>query len=449
MGEGETGRVRARCAAAGGEMAGEGSIVIAMATRNGVAHLPAQLASLAAQSRRGWRLIASDDGSQDRTRALLRAFMARRAEGSGAAALMEKGRGGEQAPPGPDATFPRHVPFRGPRLSVATAHLFHQSLPPDSGSSRQAAGRWGAGQGVEARRAEGASSSPPPLRSAGRAPPSCKWARSPPDGSRLSATDRMEPDSPPCAVATASLPPALRSGAGDRLLQGPRQGYGANFLHALAHAPADCRLLAFCDQDDIWHPVKLAAAEAALARIRGPAIWCSAREAFWPDGRRRYLPPPRRPRFGTALWRNPVPGNSMVLNRAALRLLRRALTCGRDHAPPIPAHDWFAALIVLGAGGWVLTDPYPFVAYRQHDGNLFGAPVGLRGWTHRLGLVLDGRQGRRIRANLAWLLRALPLLTPANRRLVQRLAPLAAPHPSRAPAAIRRPECIGALLRPP
>nr|WP_275888359.1 glycosyltransferase [Sulfitobacter sp. DFL-23] len=45
-----------------------------MATRNGAAHLPAQLASLAAQIHRNWQLWVSDDGSQDATRAIILDF---------------------------------------------------------------------------------------------------------------------------------------------------------------------------------------------------------------------------------------------------------------------------------------------------------------------------------------------------------------------------------------
>lgn len=42
-------------------------VTIVMATRNGAAHLPEQLESLAAQSHRDWRLFVSDDGSSDET----------------------------------------------------------------------------------------------------------------------------------------------------------------------------------------------------------------------------------------------------------------------------------------------------------------------------------------------------------------------------------------------
>ncbi|WP_298437262.1 glycosyltransferase [uncultured Jannaschia sp.] len=52
-------------------------VLIVMATRDGAAHLPAQLASLEAQSHKGWRLWVGDDGSRDGTRAILEDFAGR------------------------------------------------------------------------------------------------------------------------------------------------------------------------------------------------------------------------------------------------------------------------------------------------------------------------------------------------------------------------------------
>lgn len=49
-------------------------VTIVMATRNGEAWLPEQLASIAAQSHRAWSLFVSDDGSGDGTRAILQDF---------------------------------------------------------------------------------------------------------------------------------------------------------------------------------------------------------------------------------------------------------------------------------------------------------------------------------------------------------------------------------------
>jgi hypothetical protein len=52
-----------------------------MGTHNGGRFIDAQLASIARQSHRDWRLVVSDDGSTDATRAILAAFAARVGEG--------------------------------------------------------------------------------------------------------------------------------------------------------------------------------------------------------------------------------------------------------------------------------------------------------------------------------------------------------------------------------
>ena len=51
-------------------------VVILMATYDGGAHLPAQLASFAAQDHPNWSLVVSDDGSRDATRRILDDFAA-------------------------------------------------------------------------------------------------------------------------------------------------------------------------------------------------------------------------------------------------------------------------------------------------------------------------------------------------------------------------------------
>lgn len=60
----------------GAAKSGGAHVAILMAVYQGRDHLPAQLASLAAQSHRGWSLIAGDDGSTDGSAALLADFAA-------------------------------------------------------------------------------------------------------------------------------------------------------------------------------------------------------------------------------------------------------------------------------------------------------------------------------------------------------------------------------------
>lgn len=56
---------------------GAGHVTILMALRNGAEHLPAQFASLLAQTHRDWSLVASDDGSTDGTETVLRDLASR------------------------------------------------------------------------------------------------------------------------------------------------------------------------------------------------------------------------------------------------------------------------------------------------------------------------------------------------------------------------------------
>lgn len=56
-------------------------IVILLASYRGAAHLPRQLASIAAQSHRNWSLVISDDGSDDGTARIAAAFAASRPPG--------------------------------------------------------------------------------------------------------------------------------------------------------------------------------------------------------------------------------------------------------------------------------------------------------------------------------------------------------------------------------
>src|ERR1700719_2334213 len=51
-------------------------------------------------------------------------------------------------------------------------------------------------------------------------------------------------------------------------------GPAKSFLELLRTAP-DADFYAFCDQDDVWLPGKLARAAEALAGDTGPALYCS------------------------------------------------------------------------------------------------------------------------------------------------------------------------------
>ena len=68
-------------------------LTILMATRNGAAHLPAQLDSLLAQMHPHWSLLISDDNSSDETGAILSAFQTNHASAHDIRILRGPGRG--------------------------------------------------------------------------------------------------------------------------------------------------------------------------------------------------------------------------------------------------------------------------------------------------------------------------------------------------------------------
>ncbi|SIT18032.1 Glycosyl transferase family 2 [Roseivivax lentus] len=267
------------------------AITIVLATRNGAAHLPAQLRSIAAQRGVAWRLLASDDGSRDDTRAILAAF--------------------------------------------AAAH--------------------------------------------------------------------------PGRV---------------RLCSGPQAGFAANFLSAAARAVAEGpgRALAFCDQDDVWLPEKLARALAQCeAGGRHAAVGVACRAV--PTG------PDLRPSGGAAapgpadfaglLFGQAPGGNRLVLSaEAAARL---AATVPAALQAGVPFHDWWAALVLTGIGGRLIHDPAPGLLYRQHGAAALGHRGAAAGLVRRARLVLSGEYARMVAANLDALAAQPCALSPAARAAMARL----------------------------
>jgi len=127
--------------------------------------------------------------------------------------------------------------------------------------------------------------------------------------------------------------------------------------------------IAFCDQDDVWHPDKLARATEILADFRDrPALYCASATltdaTLNPIGQLPY--PQKGPNFANALVENIVTGCTAALNPLALRALQAPWPKG------VLVHDWWAYL-VISAIGTVIYDPRPVLLYRQHDHNMVGA----------------------------------------------------------------------------
>ncbi len=155
-------------------------------------------------------------------------------------------------------------------------------------------------------------------------------------------------------------------------------GWFENFLQASREC--ECDLIAFCDQDDVWLPAKLARCEAILDRADRPSLVMHAARvvdrglvptgAQHPDIRRpQRLRPRDYPTFVGG------PGFAMCFERSLLAYLRE---------PPLPAaakllygHDTLLVLLAGADNGLFLLEE-PLALYRRHGGNVTGLETAVR-----------------------------------------------------------------------
>jgi glycosyltransferase involved in cell wall biosynthesis len=202
---------------------------------------------------------------------------------------------------------------------------------------------------------------------------------------------------------------------------GPAEGSTANFLSLTCRADINTEFFAYSDQDDVWEADKLERAVKWLQTVPRhiPALYGSRTQLV--DERNQYIGYSplftRSPSFGNALVQNVAGGNTMVFNRAARDLLRRA-----GDQMQVVAHDWWAYQVISGCGGRVHYDAYPTVRYRQHDDNQVGANTSWGARLVRLRLLLKGRFRKWNDLNIKALMSIRPLLTDENRSVLDGFA---------------------------
>jgi glycosyltransferase involved in cell wall biosynthesis len=146
-------------------------------------------------------------------------------------------------------------------------------------------------------------------------------------------------------------------------------GPALSFFELLKSAAlTETEYVAFCDQDDVWHPQKIAHAVLALAGVTGscPAMYCSRAEIV--DEYLEhigYTEVPRKIGFGNALVENVAVGCTMVLNRKAIDLVCENLPS------KLVIHDWWCYLVISCFGEIVFSNNSD-IKYRQHGSNTIG-----------------------------------------------------------------------------
>ena len=161
--------------------------------------------------------------------------------------------------------------------------------------------------------------------------------------------------------------------------QSEQLGYRRNFRSAASLCSGE--LIAFCDQDDIWHPDKLKQLSGAF---RDPAVLLAYHNANVVDASGRFL---HRKLDGSTEQAEISSGflgwkSSYGLLQMFRGELRRFdplwdLSIDQNDRSQILAHDqwYFFLAAVLGKIRFI---DEPLVDYRQHGANLYGAPKARR-----------------------------------------------------------------------
>lgn len=183
---------------------------------------------------------------------------------------------------------------------------------------------------------------------------------------------------------------------------GPQKGFCQNFLSLACDPNIRADYYAFCDQDDVWLPEKLAVALENIATNQQagvPYLYCGrtkyVNENLKPCGMSPLFVFP--PSFRNALVQSIAGGNTMIFNNAAKLL--------SDKVGPVdvPSHDWWMYQLVSGVEGIVFYDPKPYVLYRQHEFSLVGGNNSFSAKMERVWMLLQGRFQRWNTQNIATL----------------------------------------------
>lgn len=174
-----------------------------------------------------------------------------------------------------------------------------------------------------------------------------------------------------------------------RILHGPRSGVGDNFWHAAA--AADCDLVSWSDQDDVWHPAKL---ERCARAIEVGGCDLVSHSALVVDDALRPLGG-RLPDYPRDAVLGALEGDPWHVPSGFATVFRRGLLDGIDWgARPLShmtgrqiIHDHAVALRAFARGrrGRLAE---PLARYRQHDANVHGDPTtrGVRSLSVAMGV---------------------------------------------------------------
>ncbi|MCR5214352.1 MAG: glycosyltransferase family 2 protein [Eubacterium sp.] len=157
----------------------------------------------------------------------------------------------------------------------------------------------------------------------------------------------------------------------------PSGSPSGNFTRMLSLSQAD--YIMFSDQDDMWYRRKTEETYACMKRLEEkygktmPLMVHTDLSLMDESGKKiatsfyDYQKLPREDSLAQLMIQNTVTGCTVMMNRAAVDLLKEA-----PASEMLLMYDHFAAILVAATGKIAFIDE-PLIRYRQHEGNIVGA----------------------------------------------------------------------------
>ena len=170
----------------------------------------------------------------------------------------------------------------------------------------------------------------------------------------------------------------------------PSGSAGANFRRLYRTANLDgVDFVALADQDDVWHPQKMATAIKALRETGAHGYSCAVR-AFWPDGQEKVLAQCSTVRGADFLFEGAGQGCTFVVTSELFRKVREFCAQNLELSEHFHYHDWLIYLLArIWKAPWYF-DQRSWMRYRQHLGNEIGSRGSLAAVRRRFELIKNG-----------------------------------------------------------
>jgi len=148
--------------------------------------------------------------------------------------------------------------------------------------------------------------------------------------------------------------------------------------------------ISFADQDDIWFPEKIIEGIKLINKSKSDG-YSSNLIAFDNNSRKSWMVEKKsNQRKYDYLFQGASAGCTYILNVAAIKLIREVMAKEFEYLPIDCSHDWIIYAICRSHGLRWVHDDRSFIAYRQHNRNVYGAKSGIKGFLFKIEMLRNG-----------------------------------------------------------